>query len=202
MKPRLIVEQKITAFANKYAIYVAEADGSKGRLLAFAQQKRLAFKEKVTFYADEQKTQPIFTFRAEKVMDIHGRYFVEDMSGVLVGMFKKDFTHSLVNSTWHILGADGAPRLTIAESNAALAFLRRYGGYLPVVGIVFDLITTFLRYHFNFVASATNQVVGHYQKTTLIRDHYRLEMTDEGLAQADWRVIVAMTVALDALQSR
>jgi len=46
MKPQLIVEQKITAFVNKYDIFAVQADGTKGEMLARAQQKRLDFKEK------------------------------------------------------------------------------------------------------------------------------------------------------------
>ena len=53
MKPRLAIEQKITAFANKYKILEITESGEAGNLIALAQQKRLAFKEKVTFYADE-----------------------------------------------------------------------------------------------------------------------------------------------------
>lgn len=202
MNPKLIVEQHITAFANKYSVFIAQPDGTKGQLAALAQQKRLAFKEKVTFYSDEAKTQPVFTFRAEKVMDIHGRYLVEDMDGNLLGCFKKDFKKSLVNSTWHILDTGGQAKLVISESNQALAILRRFGGLIPIVGSLIEIALIFLRYHFVFVDMATNQAVGRYQKTTLIRDHYTLSMTDEIYAQQDWRVLAALAVGLDALQSR
>ena len=105
MKPRLIVEQKITAFVNKYAVYTATEDGHKDQLVALAQQKRIALKEKITFYTDESKQEIAFSFRAEKVMDIHGRYLVEDAHGNLIGAFKKDFKKSLLSSTWNILNA-------------------------------------------------------------------------------------------------
>jgi uncharacterized protein YxjI len=111
MKPRLIVEQKITAFTNKYTVYDVTAEGKKGNLVAFAQQKRIALREKITFYSDEAKTQVAFTFRAEKVMDVHGRYFVEDASGKLIGSFKKDFAKSLLNSTWLMRVLTTSPRL-------------------------------------------------------------------------------------------
>ncbi len=38
---------------NRYEVSEANPDGSPGRLLALAQQKRMAFKEQVTFYADD-----------------------------------------------------------------------------------------------------------------------------------------------------
>jgi uncharacterized protein YxjI len=202
MKPRLIVEQKITAFTNKYTVYDVTAEGKKGNLVAFAQQKRIALREKVTFYGDEAKTQVVFTFRAEKVMDVHGRYFIEDASGKLIGSFKKDFAKSLLNSTWLMLGADDQPKITIAESNLALALLRRFSGLIPIIGEFVNILVTFLRYHFVFTDATTKEPVGRYQKTTLIRDHYLLSMDDAAYKQQDWRVYAAMAVALDALQSR
>ncbi|MEO5950769.1 MAG: hypothetical protein ABIQ04_04955 [Candidatus Saccharimonadales bacterium] len=202
MNPKLIVEQKITAFVNRYAIYATSPDGNKSQLIAFAQQKRLNFKEKVLFYSDESKDTPIFSFRAEKVFDIHGRYFVEDNSGALVGSFKKDFGKSFVSSTWHILDTSDNIKFTISESNKALAVFRRYGGYIPIVGDIIDLITLFFRYHFVFTQTDSGVEVGKYQKTTLFRDHYALSMTDAAYIAEDWRVLAAMSVALDALQSR
>lgn len=202
MKPRLVVEQKITAFVNKYAIYTAGEDSEKTGLVALAQQKRLAFKEKVLFYTDEQKSKQAFSFHAEKVMDIHGRYFVEDASGKQIGVFKKDFTQSLLNSTWNILDAHDEVKFIIKESNQTLAILRRFTGYIPFIGDIAELILLFFRYHFVFIDPKTNEIVGKYQKTTLLRDHYLLSMTDEHYNQEDWEVFAAMAVALDALQSR
>jgi uncharacterized protein YxjI len=202
MKPRLIIEQKITAFANKYMVSVANEAGEKAQLVAFAQQKRLAFKEKVTFYTDEQKTSVAFTFRAEKVMDVHGRYFVEDASGQMLGMFKKEFMQSLLNSTWKVIDKDGNEVFIVKESNEVLAALRRFIGWVPFVGGLFEIVLLFIRYHFSFVDPSSQQELGQYKKTTLFRDHYLLSMTDDAIARTDWRVIAAMAVALDALQSR
>ncbi|MGI9027852.1 MAG: hypothetical protein ACR2FM_03370 [Candidatus Saccharimonadales bacterium] len=202
MNPQLIVEQHITAFTNKYSVYAAGPNGEKGQLVALAQQKRLAFKEKVTFYADAAKTQEVFSFRAEKVMDIHGRYLVEDSNGNNIGAFKKEFQKSLVNSTWNILDTEGNVRLTIRESSQTLAIIRRFAGFIPIVGDIVEIVILFLRYHFVFTDTATGEKVGKYQKTTLFRDHYLLSMDDATYQQQDWRVIAAMAVALDALQSR
>lgn len=201
MKPRLIVEQRLTAFVNQCAIYAADQDGNKGELIAFAQQKRLAFKEKINFYTDTSKNQLAFTMRAEKVMDIHGRYFVEDPAGKPIGVFRKDFKQSLASSTWHILDDKDNPSLTFTESSVPLAIFRRYGELIPFIGIFIELIVLFLRYHFT-VLDTSGKEVGKYQKTTLIRDHYRLELTDEAFAAQDIRVLAAQAVALDALQSR
>lgn len=202
MKPRLYIEQKITAFVNKYKVFGADESGRQSSLVALAQQKRLAFKEKVTFYTDEQKTAVAYSFRAEKVLDVHGRYFVEDANGECIGMFKKEFKQSLLNSTWKVMDKDGNELFTVAESSTALALFRRFSGWVPVVGDLIELVTMFLKYHFVFTRPGSDEVVGRYQKTTLLRDRYTLSMTDEAYVSTDWRVLAAMGVALDALQSR
>lgn len=201
MKPRLIIEQKITVLVNRYEIYSVTSDGTKESLIAFAEQKRLAFKEKVSFYTDSKKQQIVFTFRAEKVMDVHGKYFVEDTDGNVVGVFRKEFGKSLINSTWNMLGADDSVKLTVSESNMVLAIARRYIGWIPLIGELLDIATNFIKYHFSF-KTGDNTEVGQYKKTTLFRDHYMLSMNDEAYAEQDWRVFAAMAVALDALQSR
>ena len=202
MKPRLIIEQKLTAIVNKYRILTATAEGAADQLVGLAQQKRFAMKEKVMVYSDETRDKLAFTFRAEKVLDVHGRYFVEDTNGKLLGMFKKDFTASLLNSTWKLLDANGNELYVVRESNQALALMRRFGVVIPLIGDLVESIVVFLRYHFVITDVATNQEVGTYQKMTLVRDHYRLSTDDPAWQRVDWRVWAAMSIALDALQSR
>lgn len=203
MKPRLFVEQKITAFVNKYTIFEANEAGSAGKPLYYVQQKRLAFKERVTFYTDEGHVNVAFTFRAEKAMDVHGRYFVEDADGNVLGTFKKDFGASLTNSTWQIFGTGSeAPVYQVKESSQTLALLRRFAGFIPVVGELVDIVVAFLRYHFVFEDVQTGQPVGKHQKTTLFYDKYLVSLTDEAYEKIGQKTLAAFSVALDALQSR
>lgn len=202
MKPRLIMRQKITALVNKYSIADVNPDGTPGQMLGLAQQKRIALKEKVLFYTDESRSKLAFTFRAEKVLDVHGRYFVEDASGKLIGGFRKNFTKSLINSTWHVFDANEQEVFLVKESNQLVAVLRRFSGFIPVVGDIVETSVAFLKYHFSFIDPASGAEVGQYKKTTLFRDHYELLMDDSGWSRVDWRVMAAMSVALDALQSR
>lgn len=202
MQPRLIVQQKITAMVNKYRIFTPAPEGGSGELVALARQKRLALKEKVLFYTDEKRDKLSFTFRAEKTFDVHGRYFVEDANGKLIGMFKKDFAESLVNSTWKILDADGGELFVIRESNQVLAVARRFLGWIPLIGEIAEMVLAFFKYHFDISQTSTGEIVGRYRKTTTFRDHYMLEASDDLWDTTDWRVLAAIAVALDALQSR
>lgn len=183
-------------------VYGTDEQGAKGGLVALAQQKRIAFKEKVSFFTDEEKSQLAFTFRAEKVLDVHGRYLVEDATGNLVGMFKKEFKQSLIISTWKVIGHDEKVLFDVTESSKALAVFRRFAGWIPIVGGIYEIIALLLRYHFVLKDAETGEVVGTYKKLTLFRDQYALELTDEAAAKCDWRTLAAMGVGLDALQSR
>ena len=202
MSPKFIVRQKITAFVNKYMIYESNSDGSTGKLVALAQQKRVALKEKINFYSDESKQQLLFSMRAEKVMDVHGKYLIEDANGQLIGALRKEFKKSLLRSTWVILGSDEQPAYQITESNESVAIMRRFVGFIPIVGDIAELVIKFIKYHFTYIDLGDGTECGRYEKITTVRDHYTLHTSDKLSADVDWRVLAGMSVALDALQSR
>jgi len=190
--PRFFVRQKITVMVNRYQIFDSRADGSEGSLLAFAEQKRWAFKEHVTFYADEAKSRPVFSFKARHRLDVHAGHDVFDAQGQPLGYFKKEFGASLLRSTWHLF----APGLEARgqERRLSIAILRRIWDFIPYLG---DVWVPFV-FHFDFVDEAGNVVlVSERQKA--IRDRYEVTVPDPRL---DFRVAACMAVALDALQSR
>jgi hypothetical protein len=102
--PLFFVRQKITLMVNRYQIRAANPDGSEGQLLAFAQQKRMKFKEEVIFYADESRSRPVFSFKARQGLDVRAEHDVFDEYGRPLGYFRKDFAKSLLRSTWHLAG--------------------------------------------------------------------------------------------------
>jgi uncharacterized protein YxjI len=191
--PAFSMKQRITMMANKYELIGTNPDGTDGPLLAFAQQKRMAFKEEVTFYADDTKAQVVFSFKARKRLDLGSGYDVFDANGQPIGWFKKEFGKSLLRSSWQLSGAgleaDGT------ERNPTIAILRRVWDFIPVVG---EIPLPFI-FHFDFKDRATGQPVLSVERKMSVRDRYRISVPDPRL---DFRVAAAMTVALDALQSR
>lgn len=197
MDQHFTVRQKLTMMVNRYEIRSADPSWSEGPVIAVAQQKRMAFKEQVTFYADEGRTQPVFSFKARTRMDLGATYDVFDAQGQPVGWFRKDFGRSLLRSTWHIGTPDGFEGVG-QERNRNIAILRRVWDLVPVVG---DIPVPFL-FHFDFVAPDGSVVLSSVKRAAL-RDRY--QVTVPAMAngwQLDWRVAMAMAVALDALQSR
>jgi uncharacterized protein YxjI len=194
---RFTIKQKITMMVNRYEIRLVDANGTEGPLLAVAQQKRMAFKEQVTFYADEARTQPVFGFKARQRLDLGATYDVTDASGTPIGSFRKEFAKSLLRSTWQLSAADGL-QATGTERNPTIAAIRRLWEFIPVVG---EVPLPFV-FHFDFRASDGSVVLSSERRWSL-RDRYDVELpaTPSGW-RLDWRVGAAMAVALDALQSR
>ncbi|MGH3356453.1 MAG: hypothetical protein ACRDOJ_11195 [Nocardioidaceae bacterium] len=191
--PRFYLRQRITLMVNQYELVAAEADGSEGPLLAFAQQKRMAFKEQVTFYADTAKTQPVFSFRARKRLDLGSGYDVFDADGQPLGFFRKEFGKSLLRSSWTLTARD--VQAFGQERSPFIAVLRRVWEFIPVLG---EFWVPFV-FHFDFTDTATGQPVMSSERKWAIRDRYTVDVPD---ARLDFRVAAAMAVALDALQSR
>lgn len=191
--PAFSMKQRVTLMANKYELIATNPDGTDGALLAFAQQKRMAFKEQVTFYSDDTKTQPVFSFKARKTIDLGSGYDVYDADGQAIGWFKKEFGKSLLRSSWQLsaagVEADGT------ERNQTIAIVRRVWDFVPFIG---EIPLPFI-FHFDFTDRSGGQPVLSVERKMSVRDRYRITVQDERL---DFRVAAAMTVALDALQSR
>ncbi len=179
---KFMVLQRITMMVNRYAVHAVLPDGTQGELLAVAQQKRMAFKEQVTFFTDDSRTTPVFSFKARQVMDLAATYDVMDAAGTPIGMFRKDFGKALLRSTWH-LEAAGVSAVG-QERNQTVALLRRF------VDLPFA-------YHFDF-ADSMGPVLS-VERQFSLRDRYIATVPG---ARLDGRVAAAMTVALDALQQR
>lgn len=178
------VKQRLTLMVNRYEIRALDGAGNEGPVLAMAQQKRMAFREQVTFYADEARTVPVFSFKARQVMDLGATYDVFDAGGRPIGLFRKDFAKSLLRSTWH-LESEGVTAVG-QERSTAVAVLRRVQDTIP------------LAFHFDFV-DPQGQLVMSSERRWSLRDRYVVKVPG---ARLDSRVAAAMAVALDALQSR
>ena len=182
--PRFFVKQRLTMMVNRYEIVEANPDGSEGRIFAVAQQKRLAMKEQVTFFADEAKTMPLFGFRARQAIDLAAAYDVTAADGTIIGSFQKDFGQSLLRSSFHLRGA--GLEAYGQERNQTFAIIRRF------VNIPLPL-------HFDFLDRATGAPVMTSERQFSMRDKYTVSVPDQ---RVDFRLAAAMAVGLDALMQR
>ena len=182
--PTFYVQQKFAVTTNRYLIIEANPDGSFGRLMGLAEQKRLAFKEKVTFYSDETKSRPVFGFKARSVIDLGGGYDIVDEADRPIGFFRKDFGRSLLRSTFVLEGPGYSG--TGQERSQAIAIIRRFTD-IP-----------FLPIHFDF-ADAQGRPLVSVERQGSVRDKYTVHVPNP---EVDFRVAAALAVGLDALMQR
>jgi uncharacterized protein YxjI len=182
--PRFFVKQRLTMMVNRYEVRTVNPDGTPGELLAIAQQKRLAMKERVTFFADEARSTPVFSFAARNILELAAVYDVFDAAGTAIGYFQKDFAASMLRSSFHLVG----PGIDAygQERNQLVAILRRF------IDFPFS-------FHFDFVNKSDGQLVMSSDRQFSLRDRYTVEVPD---ARVDFRLAAAMAVGLDALLGR
>ncbi|WKN49766.1 hypothetical protein [Nocardioides sp. Arc9.136] len=182
--PTFFVKQKFAMTTNRYELYAANPDGSFGQMYGFAEQKRMAFKEQVTFFSDASKSRPVFAFKARKKIDLNAGYDITDEAGQQIGFFRKDFGASLLRSTFHVEGP--GYQGTGQERSQAVALIRRFTD-IP-----------FLPIHFDFVSADGQPLLG-VERQGSVRDKYTVHVPDQ---RVDFRVAAAIAVGLDALMQR
>jgi len=182
--PHFVVKQKLTMMVNRYEISESDEAGNPVRLMALAEQKRMAFKEQVTFYSDASRSRPVFGFKARRKLDLNAGYDITDEGGAQIGFFRKDFGASLLRSTFHVEGPGYTG--TGQERTQLVGLLRRFT----------DL--DFLPIHFDFVDPA-GQPLFSVERKMSIGDRYRVSVPDP---RVDFRVAAAIAVGLDALMAR
>ena len=189
------IDQLIRPVANLYRISTLGIDGaSPGAPLAFVRQKKLALKEDIRFYADESEQQELFRIKARQMFELKARYDVTTPEGERIGVLEKVFGKSILRSTWKIHDANEQELAMAEEKSMHVALFRRiidaipYGEFVPVI--------------FQFTIRMDDREVGEMRRPVGVRDRYILTVGGDHERRIDRRVVVALGIALDALQSR
>jgi uncharacterized protein YxjI len=185
---RFVIDQLIRPMANLYRI----SAGSSA--VAFVRQKKLAIKEDIRFYVDENESEELFRIKARALMEFGGRYDVTTPAGERVGVLEKVFGKSLLRSTWRILDPHEQELAIAKERSVPIAVLRRlvdvvpYGDFIPIP--------------FHFTIDTDGSHLGDLNRRFGVRDTYDLDLSGDQGRLIDRRLAVALGIALDALQSR
>lgn len=195
---RFVIQQVFKPIANEYRIS-APASGSseEGSPLLFVRQKKMRVKEDIRFRLDPERDEHLFMIKSRSVFEFAGRHEVLDSEGAAIGLLEKNFKRSLLRSHWHVYDTAGTELLEAQEKNLLIAVVRR------VAGLFSDELLGLLRWlPFDFVLKRGGDEVGHYRRVLgKFRDRYVLEL-GPGTEGVDRRLLIAFTVALDALQDR
>jgi uncharacterized protein YxjI len=185
---RFVVDQLFRPIANLYRI------SANGQPVAFVRQKKLAIKEDIRFFADENEAEELFRIKARAVLEFGGRYDVRTPDGESIGALEKVFGQSLLRSTWRVVSSDDEERAVVRERSQFWAIVRRvidavpYGDFIPIV------------FHFTIDKDGTH--LGDFTRRIGVRDTYDLDLSHDTARSIDRRLAVALGIALDALQSR
>jgi len=192
---RFLVDQLIRPVANLYRVTpLAIGETPAGGPIAFVRQKKLAVKEDIRFYGDEQETQELFRIKARSFFDTGGaRYDVTAADGGPIGVLHHQLK-SLIRSTWRVTDADDHEVAIAQERSLPLAIARRvidfvpYGEWIPIP--------------YNFDLLSNGRAIGHLSRKFQLRDRYVLDLSGDSDRRVDRRLAIALAIGLDTLQNR
>jgi uncharacterized protein YxjI len=194
---RLLVQQVFRPIANEYRISIPVPGSTEpSEPLLYVKQKRMKIKEDIRFRLQPDDPSHLFMIKSKTVFEFRGRHEVLDDADNVIGMLGKDFGRSLLRSHWVVRDAQGEVLFEAHEASWLIALVRRFAE----IGVDWLSILSYLP--FNFVLVRDGEELGRYKRILgKLRDRYVLEL-DPGLHGVDRRLVVALTVALDALQDR
>ena len=197
---RFILKQKFRWVINEYNFFLPAADGdSPGRPVCFVRQARFKFKEDIRFYTDDSASQELMRIKARQRFDPRARYDVTAADGSKIGEIQKVFGKSLLRSTYLLYDSDGKEVASATEANLIVALFRRLVGLVPYV----DDVANWLPIPYLFVFSRNGTELGsHRRHLWKIRDIYTIDLAGDPTHTVDRRLILAIAVAMDALQAR
>ena len=172
---RYVIDQLIRPMANLYRV---TAGGSP---VVFVRQKRLAVKEDIRFFADENEHAELFRIKARSLMELGGRYDIT--SGRREDRRAREVLHeSLFRSTWRILDANEQEVGIAQERSVSVAFLRRVADFFPYA----DFVP--IPFHFTFDAGDRIWATS----TARYRDTYDLDLSGDPDRTIDRRLAIAL----------
>jgi hypothetical protein len=185
---RYLIRQLIRPIANLYEVT------AYGQPVAFVRQKRMALREDLRAFADEAETEEVFRIKARSMVDIGGRYNVTAGDGTPLGALVKVFGASLLRSTWRVLDAADTELFVATERSLAVAIGRRVAEFVPFADV--------LPIPYHFVFRTDERELGGLKRILGVRDQYDLDLSGDTERRVDRRLAIALSIGLDALQSR
>lgn len=193
---RFLIDQLVRPMINLYQVTpLAAGETPAGGPVAYVRQKRMAIKEDIRFFADEQESQELFRIKARSIFDIgSARYDVTEAAGSPIGVLEHVFGKSFLRSTWKVTDADGGEVMTAQERSVPMAIARRIVDFVPYGELA--------PIPYNFDLLMDGRVIGHMNRKFQLRDRYVLDLSGDQERRLDRRLGIALAIGLDTLQNR
>ncbi len=107
---------------------------ANGQLLYYVKQKLFKLKEAITVFADREQTRPLYTIKADRIIDFSARYRFRDSNGTELGSVKRRGARSLWKAHYDLYDGDQITA-TIREENAWVRVADALFGEIPILGM-------------------------------------------------------------------
>jgi uncharacterized protein YxjI len=193
---RYLVDQLVRPIANLYRITpLASGETPTGPPVAYVRQKKLAIREDIRFYADEQETEQLFQIKARNILDLGGSRYDVYAGEKQIGALEHQFKASLLRSTWRVRDAGNQEVAVARERSLPLAIARRVIDFVPDIGGLIPI-------PYNFDLLIDDKVIGTMNRKFQLRDRYVLDVSGDHERRLDRRLAIALAIGLDTLQNR
>jgi uncharacterized protein YxjI len=197
---RFILRQRFRFVVNEYEFSLPlGAHESPGHPFCFVRQKPFKFKEDIRFYVDDSRSVELMRIKARQRFDPRARYDVVAADGTKIGEVQKVFGASLLRSTYALYDAAGTEIAQVTERNFAVALIRRLVGFIPYLSNVANWLP--IPYDFIFLRNGV-QIGQHRRQLWKLIDVYTIDLSGDTEKVLDRRLVLAVAVAMDALQAR
>lgn len=177
-------EFKVTSLANDFV-----AKDRNGKTLAYVRQKMFKFKEAISVFSDESKTNVLYTINADRVIDFNANYVFHDASGEILGRVGRRGAKSILKAHYEIFNAAGEQEFVINEENPWAKVGDAFLGEIPVVGL-------FTGYFFNpkyVVKSQNGNIVARLSKeASFLGRRFKLESLSHIDQEQSERMLLAL----------
>lgn len=122
---------KLLAIASQ--VYVTEPSGN---VVFYVKQKAFKLKEDITVFGDEAQSRPLFSIKADRILDFKANYAFSAANGQAVGSIRRQGMKSLWKAHYDITTPEGTLQMTITEENPWIKVAEAVLAEVPIVGFV------------------------------------------------------------------
>ena len=121
---------KLVAFSPQFSV-----KDSQGRLIAYIKQKAFKFKEDVSVFSDESRTNLIFKIKADRWLDWSATYNFSDTEGNPLGKSKRRGSKSLFKAQYDLYDLQDNQDIILKEHNFWVRVMDGVVGELPIINM-------------------------------------------------------------------
>lgn len=196
---RFFLRQRFRMVVNEYEFSLPGPDGGPGQPFCFVRQRPFKFKEDIGFYTDDSRSVELMRIKARQRFDPRARYDVAAADGSKIGEIQKVFGASLLRSTYRLYDSSGQEVATVSEKSLIVALIRRAVHLIPFVENFANWLP--IPYHFTLEHNGV-ELGSHRRQLGKLLDVYAIDMSGDPTRTVDRRLVLAIAVAMDALQAR